>query len=134
MIERTPDAPPTSAAPLTVAVSLAAVEGVVLLLLAVLEMANVDSDRLGFGVSTAVFFGAYGVVLVGAALALWRRHSWARGPVLITQLILLGLAWNLREHVLLALALALVGLIVIAAMVHPDTIAALEENPTDAAR
>ena len=117
--------------PLTVAASVAAVQGFVLLVLAVLELANVSSDRLGFGLSTAVFFAAYGVVLIGAALALWRRHGWARGPVLITQLIVLGLAWNLREHVLVALGLAAVAVVVVAGVVHPDTIAALEDRPDD---
>lgn len=114
---------------LTVAASLAAVQGLVLLVLAVLELASVSSERLGFGVSTAVFFAAYGLVLMGAALALWRRHGWARGPVLITQLIVLGLAWNLREHVLAAIGLAVVGLVVVAAVVHPDTVAALADHP-----
>lgn len=114
---------------LTVAASLAAVQGLVLLILAILELASVSSDRLGFGLSTAVFFAAYGVVLLGAALALWRRHGWARGPVLITQLIVLGLAWNLREQVLAAVGLAAVALVVVAAVVHPDTVAALEDHP-----
>ncbi len=114
---------------LTVAASLAAVQALVLLILAVLELASVSSERLGFGLSTALFFAAYGVVLVGAALALWRRHGWARGPVLITQLIVLGLAWNLREHVLAALGLAAFALVAVAAVVHPDTVAALEGRP-----
>lgn len=116
---------------LTVAASLAAVQGLVLVILGILELASVSSDRLGFGLSTAVFFAAYGVVLLGAALALWRRHGWARGPVLITQLIVLGLAWNLREHVLAALGLAAVAGVVVAAIVHPDTVAALEDAPGD---
>jgi len=115
--------------PLTVAASLTAVQGTVLLILAVLELASVSSARLGFGLSTAVFFAAYGAVLVGAALALRRRHGWARGPVLITQLIVLGLAWNLREHVLAAVGLALVALVVVAAVLHPQTIEALEDRP-----
>jgi hypothetical protein len=114
---------------LTVAASLAVVQAMVMIILAILEFASVSSQRLGFGLSTAVFFAAYGVVLAGAALALWRRHGWARGPVLITQLIVLGLAWNLREHLLAALGLAAFALVVVAAVVHPDTVAALEDHP-----
>jgi hypothetical protein len=117
--------------PLTVAASLAAVQGLVLLILAVLELASVSSDRPGVAVSTAVFFAAYGAVLTGAAWALWRRHGWARGPVLITQLIVLGLAWNLREQVLAAVGLAVLGLVVIAAVIHQDTIAALDGRPEE---
>ncbi|MEQ6900078.1 hypothetical protein [Nocardioides sp. YIM 152588] len=112
-------------APLTVAASLAAVEGVVLVLLAVLEAVEISTDRLGFGASTAFFFGAYGVLLVVAAISLWRGAAWSRGPVLITQLILLGLAWSLREEVAVALALAAVGGVALAGMLHPASIAAL---------
>jgi hypothetical protein len=117
--------------PLTVAASLAGVQGLVLLILAVLELASVSASRPGVGLSAAAFFAAYGAVLTGAAVALWRRHGWARGPVLITQLIVLGLAWNLRDQVLAAAGLAAVGVVVIAAVIHPDTIAALDGRAED---
>lgn len=132
MTERPTPSPAPAPPPLTVAASLAGVQGLVLVLLSVLELASVSSDRLGFGLSTAVFFAAYGVLLAVAAVALWRRHGWARGPVLITQLILLGLAWNVRGQALLAIGLAAVGAVVIAAMVHPDTVAALDADPQNA--
>ncbi|WGX94918.1 hypothetical protein [Nocardioides sp. L-11A] len=132
--DRSSGAGGTTPPPLTVAASLAGVQGLVLLMLAVLELASVTDSRPGVAVSTAVFFGAYGAVLTAAALALWRRHGWARGPVLITQLIVLGLAWNLREQILIAVGLAALGLVVIAAVIHPATIAALDgstEHPDD---
>ncbi|GAA3666076.1 hypothetical protein GCM10022237_27690 [Nocardioides ginsengisoli] len=125
--------PAANPPPLTVAASVSAVQGVVLLVLAVLEFASVTSGRMAFGLSTAGFFAAYGVVLVGAAVALWKRQTWSRGPVLITQLIFLGIAWSLREHVVVAIALGLVGLIALAGMLHPDTIRALEGAPDDTA-
>ncbi|MDQ6524643.1 hypothetical protein RB608_13575 [Nocardioides sp. LHD-245] len=117
--------------PLTVAASLAGVQGLVLLMLAVLELASVSESRPGVALSTAVFFGAYGAVLTAAGLALWRRHGWARGPVLITQLIVLGLAWNLRDQILVAAGLAVVGVVVIAAVIHPATVAALDGHAED---
>lgn len=123
--------PATNPPPLIVAASVAGVQGAVLLLLAILEFASVTSGRLAFGLSTAGFFAAYGVVLMVAAVALWRRQGWSRGPVLITQLIFLGLAWNLREHVLVAIVLAVVALVVLAGMVSKDTLAALD-GTTDA--
>ena len=118
------DTPP----PLVAAASLVAVQGAVLLLLAVLEGASISSDRRELGISTTVFFAAYGVVLLVGAFALWRRAAWARGPVLLTQLIGLGLAWSLREHVAVAIALAVVATITLAGILHPDTIAALERD------
>lgn len=116
--------------PLTVAASLVAVQGAVLVMLAVLEFASVASERLGLGISTAGFFAVYGVVLLGAGWGLVRRAGWPRGPVLLTQLIGFGLAWNLREHPGVAIALAACAGVVLAAMVHPDTIEALDSGPT----
>ena len=121
-----PAAPP----PLTVAASLVAVQGMVLVALAILEIADLDPDRRSMGLSTAGFFSAYGALLLVAGWGLWRRKSWSRGPALITQLIWFGLAWNLREHVLAAVAVAVVAAIVLAGMLHPDSIKALTgEDP-----
>lgn len=111
--------------PLTVAASLVAVEGFVLVALAVGELADLDADRVAMGLSTATFFAAYGVLLLVAGWALRRRHGWSRGPALITQLILLGIAFNIREHVVAAVAVAVVALIVVAGVLHPDSTEAL---------
>jgi len=113
-----------------VAASLVGVQAVVLLVLAVLESANLADDRRSMGLSTAIFFAAYGVVLLAAAWALHRRSGWARGPALITQLIVLGLAWNEREHPVAAIGLVVCAAIVLAGMLHPDTIAVLDRDPT----
>ena len=80
--------------------------------------------------STAIFFVVYGALLVLCALALTRQQGWARGPVLLTQLIQLGLAWNLRDTVLIAVVLVVSALVVLAGMLHPASIAALADDPT----
>ncbi|MFC5728240.1 MULTISPECIES: hypothetical protein [Nocardioides] len=130
-MSESPTAYPTkNPPPLTVAASLVGVQGVVLLLLAILEFASVTSGRLAMGLSTAGFFAAYGAVLVAAAWGLASRRGWSRGPVLITQLILLGLAWSLREHVAVAIGLVTCAGIVLAGLLHPDTIEALEGQPS----
>lgn len=125
-----PAEPASNPPPLTVAASVVAVEGIVLVLLAILEFASVSSDRVGLGVSTAGFLMAYGVVLLAAGWGLFRRSSWSRGPVLITQLIALGIAWNVREQLPVAIGLVLCAGIVLAGLLHPDTIEALESDPT----
>ncbi|KRB72794.1 hypothetical protein ASE01_22395 [Nocardioides sp. Root190] len=107
-----------------------AVQAVVLVVLAVLEFANQDDGRRSLGVSTAAFFAAYGAVLLAAAWGLLRRAGWSRGPVLLTQLIFLGIAWNVREHLAVTIALVICAAIVLAGMLHPDTIEALETDPT----
>jgi hypothetical protein len=121
------DTPNTTSTPppLTVAASLVAVQGLVLVALAVLEIVDVDADRRALGLSTALFFAGYGALLLVAALGLWRRTAWTRGPALITQLILLGIAWNVRDHVAAAVGIALVAVIAIAGIAHPDSIEAL---------
>jgi hypothetical protein len=113
--------------PLTVAASLVAVQGFVLLALAVLELVNASSERLSLGVSAAVFFLVYGGLLLFCAWALTQQQGWTRGPVLITQLIQLGLAWNLRDLPLVAVALALTAAVVLAGMLHPATLRTLQE-------
>ena len=113
--------------PLTVAASLVCIQGFVLLGLAVLELASMTSDRMSTGVSTAVFFLVYGVLLLACAWALTQQQGWTRGPVLITQLIQLGLAWNLRDLPLVAVALAVTSAVVLAGMLHPATLKTLQE-------
>jgi hypothetical protein len=121
---------PENPAPLTVAASLVVIQGALLLTFAVLELAHVSSERVSLGVSTAVFFVLYGAVLVLCAWALTRQQGWARGPVLLTQLIQIGIAWNLRDTTLVAVVLVVAALIVIAGMLHPATIQVLTDDPT----
>ncbi len=125
-----PVEPAQNPPPLTVAASLVGVEGIVLLCLAVLEFASVTSGRMALGLSTAGFLLAYALVLLAGAWGLFRRSTWARGPVLLTQLIALGLAWNLREHLPVTIGLVLCAGIVLAGLLHPDTLEALEHDPT----
>ncbi len=112
---------------LTVAASLVAIQGFVLVALAVLELANATSERMSMGVSTAVFFLVYGALLLGCAWSLTQQQGWTRGPVLITQLIQLGLAWNLRDLPLVAVALAVTAAVVLAGMLHPATLKTLQD-------
>ncbi|MGZ4448196.1 MAG: hypothetical protein ACXVWZ_00035 [Nocardioides sp.] len=116
-------------APLAVAASLVAVEGLVLALLGVAEVGNLSSDRLSMGLTTTLFFVAYGVLLVLAAWAVSRRRSWARSPIVLTQLIMLGLAWNYRDVPALAGGLAVVAVLTLVGMLHPASLEALGDRP-----
>ena len=86
------------------------------------------------GVTTAVFFLAYGGGLLACAWALRGRRSWARGPVVLAQLIQLGLAWSFRGSAPLALVLALAGvaLVVLVGVFHPASLDALGDDPDPA--
>ncbi len=121
--ENSPSAPP----PLVTAASVTAVEGLVLLALAVLEIASLTGGRLTMGLTTALFFAAFGLLLMACGWLITRGHTWARGPILLAQLIALGLAWNLRggDTTIVAVVMAVVALIVVAGMLHPASIEAI---------
>ena len=122
---------PHNPPPLTVAASLVALEGAMVVALALIETGNLNTSRLAMGVTTAVFFALYGGGLLLCAWQLTRRASWARSPVVLAQLIQLGLAWNFRggETTWIALGLAAVALVVIAGIFHPDSLTALADDP-----
>lgn len=117
-------------APLIAAASLVAVEAVLLLGYAVLELASVSSDRVAVAVTTSIFFAAYGALLLACARAITRGRSWARSPIVLAQLIQLGVAWSFRgaDTTLVAIALAAVALVVLAGLLAPSSIEALSDE------
>jgi hypothetical protein len=121
---------PASPAPLVTAASLAAVEGVVIIALAVLEIASLTGGRLTMGLTTTLFFALYGGLLLVCAWAITHGGTWARGPILLAQLIQLGLAWNLRggETTPISLVIGIVALVAIAGIVHPRSVEAIESQ------
>ena len=127
-MSKTPDNP----APLVVAASLAGIQGGLLFVLALLEVAHLSGDRLTMGVTTALFFTVYGAALAGCAWAVTRGHAWARSPLVLAQLIQLGLAWSFRggDTTWVAVGLAVVAIVVLLGLLHPASLQALEDDPT----
>jgi hypothetical protein len=115
-------------APLAVAAALTGIQGLVTAMLGIAEVASVDNGRLVMGVTTALFFTAYGVGLMVCAWGMSRRAPWSRGPVLFAQLVWLGIAWSFREGstTLLAVGLAVVALLILAGLLHPHSVSALD--------
>ncbi len=126
----TPGPDPVPPPPLVVAAALTALEALLLAALGVLELANLRVIRMTMGLTTSVFFLGAAVALAWCAWSLWNRRRWARGPVVMAELIQLGLAWNLRggETTLVAVVLAVVALVVIGGLLHPASTAVLEED------
>jgi hypothetical protein len=116
--------------PLVVAAGLTLVEGVLTLMYGLTEALHVTSARLVMGLSTALFFVAYGAAMVLCAWGLNRLSTWARGPVLLVQLIWLGLAWNFRHGgtLPLAIALAVPAVVALVGMLLPSSVDALEHG------
>lgn len=117
-------------APLLAAAGLTFVEGLLTVGFGVTEALAIDADRLTLGVTTAAFFLLYGGALIGCAWGMSRLHSWTRGPVLLAQLIWLGLAWNLRggESRPVAIAVAVLAALVLAGLLHPRSVEAVERS------
>jgi hypothetical protein len=114
-------------APLAAAAALTAVQGLVTTLLGIVEVFSVAGDRVVMGVTTALFFVAYGVGLVVCAWGMRRCLPWARGPVLFAELVWLLIAWSFRggDTLAIAIAVAVSAVLVLAGLLHPASVAAL---------
>ncbi len=115
---------------LLLATSLVGLESAALVVLGLVEVAVLSGSRVTMGVTTAVFFLAAGAGLGFCALSLLRLRSWARAPVVLAQLIQLGLAWSFRGGgtTLVAVALAVVAAAVLGGVFAPASIRALDES------
>lgn len=122
--------PAGTPAPLLVAAVVAALEGVVLLGYAVLEWLSIDSGRAAVALTTGAFFAIVGVAVIACAWALTRVSSWARSPVVLAQLVALGLAWSFRggDTTLVAVLLVVVATVVLVGLFHPRSIEALAQE------
>ena len=112
------------------AAALAAAEAIALLVLAVLQLVG---GLGGSAAGLAVFFVLCGAGLGWCAWSLFGLSSWARAPIVLAQLIVLGLAWNGRHNVPLAVVLLVVAALALIAIFHPASLAALEpeDEPGD---
>ena len=120
-----PEGPPP---PLRLAALLSAVEGLLVLAYAVAEAFSLHSDRAVMGVTTALFFALLGAALVACAWFLLRGRPWARSPVIVAQIMAIGLAWNFLggRTTWVSAVLAAVAVAVLGGLLHPASIAALE--------
>jgi hypothetical protein len=125
----TPDRP---SAYLLVAAVLVALQGLGMLVLAVIELASLSGDRLALGLTTAVFFGALAATLALCARGLANANSWARSPVVVAELLQLLTAWSFRggETTLVAVGLAVYAVVVLVCVLHPASTRALADSPS----
>lgn len=102
-------------------------ESLALIVLSVAELFNLTSERATMGVSTSLFFVVYAVAIALCAWRLTLLDSWARSPVVLAQLIQLGVAWSFRggETTWVALLLAIVAVATLGGIFHPESMQAL---------
>ena len=131
MTSRPPDGPGAAPLPLIVAAAVAAAQGAVFLGYAVLEIVRTDQARLAMGATTSIFFLLYGLALVLCGWRLVRLDAWARSPLVLAQLIHLGLAWSFWGEGTRAVSVVLVAVsgVVLGGLLHPQSTRALAERP-----
>jgi hypothetical protein len=122
----------TAPAPLVVAASLVVVEAMVLLLVGVAELVSLTGGRLTMGLTTAFFFVAAGAGLLACGWGLSRSRAWGRGPVLVGQVMAFIGAWQVRgDFTFVAVVLAVAATLVLAGILHPQSMQALEGGAED---
>ena len=113
-----------------VAATVVAIEAVVYVVLAVLAGADISADTVATGIGIALFLALYGLAQLFAAWNLLNWRAWARGPLLFTQLVQLGLAWGLRDskEQWLAILMAVSAAIALACLIAPAATRALLDD------
>ena len=112
---------------LLVAFTVVSLEALVLLVIATLAIA--DGNLSGAG--TGVFLGVYGLAQVWAAWQVLGGHSWARSPLVVTNIIQVVVAVTQSGVPLVLTALlVLAGVTVLACLLLPPVTRALSEDGT----
>lgn len=113
-----------------IAAIVVAIEAAVYVVLAVLAVADISVDAVGTGIGIALFLALYGLVQLFAAWKLLSWHTWARGPLLFTQLVQLGLAWGLRDskEQWLAILMAVSAAVALGCLLAPAVTRALLDD------
>jgi hypothetical protein len=114
--------------PLTLAAVLAAVEGAALVVEGLSLVPVMESERLTMGVTSLLFFLIYGGALAFCAWQLHRRHSWARAPIVLAQLIqiMVGASFWGGSTTALSVVIIGVGVLTLGCVFHPAALTALE--------
>ena len=140
----TPDQPPLPGpddhrdgrvpAPLTVAVSVVALEALLLVLFGLAELRSLSATKATMGLTTSLFFAVYGVGLGWCAWQLRRLEHWPRAPIVLAQLIQLGVAWSFRSGAtaFVSAALTVLAVVVLAGVFHPASLRALAQQEDQA--
>ncbi|OYN98930.1 hypothetical protein [Enemella evansiae] len=119
---------------LIVAALILLLEGLVCVVLGVLDAFNVRGNRPVVGVGGAIILIGYGLALGGLlAGGLLRMRTWSRGPVVATQLINLPIAWSFFGGATwpIAVALGAASIVVIGCVLHPASTRVLVRDAAD---
>jgi hypothetical protein len=121
--------------PLTIVVAavLLALEALIALAYAALEIGQVRVSRAVVGVGVTILMAVFGVLLLFVARGVFRGKRWSRGPAVATQLILLPLALSFAGGgtTWVSFCLAVMAIAVLVGVLHPRSTAIFVGPPAD---
>jgi hypothetical protein len=118
---------------LVMAAVLLALEALIGLGYAAIEVGQVRMSRAAVGVGVAILMASFGLLLLVVARGVFRGRRWSRGPAVATQLILLPIAWSFRGGVTtwVSVALAVLAIAVLIGVLHPRSTEVFVGPPAD---
>jgi hypothetical protein len=107
---------------IVVASALLMLEGLVGLGYAAFELGRA---RAAMGVGVAILMAGFGLVLLLVARGVFLGRRWSRGPAVVTQLILLPIAWSFKggETTWVSAVLAVIAITILVGLLHPRSTA-----------
>jgi hypothetical protein len=121
--------------PLTIVVAavLLALEALIALGYAALEIGQIRMSRAVVGVGVTILMACFGVFLLLVARGVFRGKRWSRGPAVATQLILLPLALSFAGGgtTWISVVLAVLAVAVLVGVLHPRSTAVFVAPPAD---
>jgi hypothetical protein len=107
------------------AAALLALEAVIALGYAALELGQIRVTRAAAGVGVAILMSGFGLLLLLVARGVFRGKRWSRGPAVATQLILLPIAWSFKggSTTWVCVVLAALAIAVLVSVLHPRSTA-----------
>jgi hypothetical protein len=96
---------------------------------------EVEQARAAMGVGVAILMAGFGLVLLLVARGVFLGRRWSRGPAVVTQLILLPIAWSFKggETTWVSTVLAVIAITVLVGLLHPRSTAIFVGSSDDSA-
>jgi len=121
--------------PLTIVMAavLLALEGLVGLGYAGIAIGQIRMSRAAVGFGVAILMTGFGLVLLLVARGVFLGRRWSRGPAVVTQLILLPLAWSFKGGATtwVSVVLAVVAIAALVGLLHPRSTAVFVGSTPD---
>lgn len=110
---------------IVMAAALLALEALIGLGYAALEVGQVRMTRAAVGVGVAILMAGFGLLLLVVARGVFRGKRWSRGPAVATQLILLPIAWSFKggSTTWVSVVLAALAIAALVGVLHPRSTA-----------